>query len=1099
MELMPIRFGSVSKKRETKTFLTMRAFWLVAIFTSLTAFSQSTDSKISLSVTNAPFETVLKEIKTQSGYEFVYTREQIRRSKPVTLYLTETPLDKVLEACFKEQPFSYVIEKQFIALRDRVDLKTSTLGVRDVSGIVIGENEIPLDNVNITANISGAATTSDANGQFFLKNLNEKDVLTFSVIGYQSKKIAIEKKSFLKVQLSVSVTAMDETLVIAYGTTTKRFSTGSVSKVTSAEIEKQPVSNVLAALEGRVPGMIITQSSGVPGANYKVRIRGQNSILQGSDPLFIIDGVPFSIGNSPINQLNTAALLSPLNTISPSDIESIEVLKDADATALYGSRGSNGVILITTKSAKSSKTSLSASMYSSWSRITRKIPMLNTSQYLAMRREAFQNDGITPTAQDAPDLFLWDTARNFDLQKLLTGGTARSLDAQISLSAGTAATKFSLATSLNRQTTVFPGDLSDIKGTVHLSLMHTPAGKKIFLRFTTDYGADYNRLSSYDLSTFINMPPHIHFYDSIGRLNWMEGGSSFYSLGITNPLAYLNQNYSGRFDNLISNLQLGYTIFKGLSVKSNLGYNLFLSNEIRTNASTSLDPATGQLPYSNFARRNQWNWIWEPQLEYIKRIGGLGIETLLGTTWQQNADELYLVNASDYTSDIQLESISAAGNVTTTNNFSNYRYNSAFGRLKLNLKDRYLLSVSARRDGSSRFGPEKQFANFGAVGGGWIFSEEAFVKKHLRFLSYGKLRGSYGTAGNDNIGNYQFIDTWTNTTTTYGGSVGLFPTRLFNPNYSWELNRKIETAAELGFFQDRILFSASFFYNRCGNQLIPYTLPIQTGFNSVNKNLDALIENKGWEFTLSGKTSLFKAVNWSSAINLTLSRNKLLKFPGLDNSSYATQYVIGEPLSVKKLYQFTGVDQQSGIFVFDDINKDGSFTTLDRVIYKNTDPKYYGGFSNSFYWKGYSLDIVLEFRKQHGLNAYSQLSNVPGYDYRNQPELVLGRWRVPGDISQIQKFTQDVSSAAFANAALVFANSNAIYSDASFIRGKTVSVAYELPSKINESLKAEKMSVYISAQNLFTITRYKGADPENQNMYALPPLKTIACGVRLNF
>ncbi|HTN17026.1 MAG TPA: hypothetical protein VL092_05040, partial [Chitinophagaceae bacterium] len=496
---------------------------------------------------------------------------------------------------------------------------------------------------------------------------------------------------------------------------------------------------------------------------------------------------------------------------------------------------------------------------------------------------------------------------------------------------------------------------------------------------------------------------------------------------------------------------------------------------------------------------DQKNWITEPQLEYKTRFGRLKTEALLGSTWQQNSDRLYFVTASNYSSDIQLRSISAAANISTTNNFSNYKYNSVFGRVKLDLSDRYLLSISARRDGSSRFGPQKQFANFGAIGAGWIFSEEAPVKKYLKFLSFGKLRASFGTAGNDNIGNYQFLDTWTNTTLTLQGGVGLVPSRLFNPDYSWELNKKLEGALDLGFLNDHLIFSAAYFFNRCGNQLVPYYLPVQTGFSSVNQNLDAIIENKGFEFTISSKASLLKNLHWNSALNLTVHRNKLVAFPGLEGSSYSTQYVLGEPLSIRRLYHFTGVDPVTGIYGFEDIDKDGNLTIRDRVISGNSEPRFYGGLENSFSWKGLSFSILLEFRKQSGRNYLSQLSSVPGYDYRNQPAFVLSRWRNPGDKTSIEKFTQDVSSTAFNNAMSYLADSDAIYSDASFIRGKNISLSYSLPVSVIKKVKAERLSLYMNAQNLFTITNYKGSDPENQNLYALPPLKTIAAGIQLNF
>jgi TonB-linked SusC/RagA family outer membrane protein len=1097
-------FKKAGKKHPfIKGFVIMKLIVLLTIVACVQTNANGYAQTINLSLKNVTIEKVFKEIEKQSSYHFIYTKEQLENTVSISIDLRDATITAALDICFKGQPIIYTIHSPYIIIKRKEEKMVAEAMDNiqtNVKGRVTNEAGEGIAGVTIAIKGSTIATASNDDGQFELDFTGTYTTLEISCIGYKKTEVVFSGRNFISVRLETVVNSLDETIVIGYGNTTRRLNTGNVSKVNAEEISKQPVANVLGALQGRVPGLLITQSSGVPGATYKVQIRGQNSLFQGSDPLFVIDGVPFLAGNSTINQINTAALLSPFNLINPADIESVEILKDADATSIYGSRGANGVILITTKKGKAGKTRFTANVFSGASKTTRTMEMLNTTQYLEMRKEAFANDGITANAVNAPDLFAWDTTIHQDLKELLTGGTGYITDAQISVSGGTESTHFLMSWGLNKQTTVFPGDLSDTRGTFHLNLDHSPGDKKFFIRLSTSYGSDKNTLSSYDLSTYINMPPHIHLYDSSGKLNWKEGGSSFYSLGITNPLAYLLQEYTGKFDNLVSSVQAGYRILKQLNFKASFGHNLMLADEVRINPSTSLDPATNQLPFSYFGKRKSQNWIIEPQLDYVKTFSKGKLNLLIGGTWQENKDELFSVTASNYTNDLQLRSTAAAGNVVTNNNYSQYRYMSFFGRANFSWQDKYIANLTARRDASSRFGPGKQFSNFGSIGAAWIFSKENFIAEILPFISFGKLRASYGTAGNDNIGNYQYLDTWNNTSTTYQNSPGLIPSRLYNPDYSWEVNKKLEAAIDLGFFKDRLKVSVSYFKNRCSNQLVPYTLPIQTGFSSVNQNLDALIENKGFEFFITGRNIVTKNFNWTSIVNLTIHRNKLLEFPGLAISSYATTYAIGEPVSVKKLYQFLGVDPVTGIYQFNDADRNGIFNVADRIVLKNTEPKFYGGFQNSFSYKNFQLDIFLEFRKQEGLNyLYTQVTNVPGYDFRNQPEIVQDRWQKQGDVSPIQKFTSSFSTQAYTNGAFYLSNSEALFSDASFIRCKNVFLSYHLSNDILQKMKMENLMIYLQGQNLFTLTNYTGADPENQNLYVLPPLQTFAAGIKLIF
>jgi TonB-linked SusC/RagA family outer membrane protein len=714
-----------------------------------------------------------------------------------------------------------------------------------------------------------------------------------------------------------------------------------------------------------------------------------------------------------------------------------------------------------------------------------------------MRREAFQNDGTTPSTGNAPDLLVWDTTRYIDFKNLLIGGTAQMTNANVSVSGGTAGTQFLIGGNYTKETTVFPGDFADRKASFLLNLHHNSADKKFDASISAGYTVDKNNLMSSDLTGSINLPPNSpSLYDANGKLNWQENGVSISDLGFIQPLSYLLQKYTAQSDNLTGNINLSYRIIPSLVLRLSGGYNASYVNEININPQTSFDPNWGALGYSLFGYSSSKTWNAEPQLEYSKQIGKSKLSVLAGTTWQDMQYNSNTISAFGYASDILLQSISGAGSISASNSLNQYRYNALFGRVNYNLSDKYIVNLSGRRDGSSRFGPGKQFANFGAVGTAWTFSNEKFIQKALTFLSFGKLRGSYGTTGNDQIDDYSFLDLWSTTSRPYQNTQGLTPGRLFNPDYSWELNRKLEFGLEAGLLKDRILFTISYFRNRCGNQLISYILPAQTGFTGISRNFDALVQNKGWEITLNSKNIQSKDLKWSSSFVLSIPQNKLLSFPGLATSSYSLNYKVGQSLNIINRYQFLGVDPSTGIYHFKDINGDGTINRKDFVVSGNLDPKFYGGLQNSVGYKNWQLDIFFEFRKQVAQNYLaSQSYYVPGL-YFNQPTIVLSRWQKPGDNSTIQRFSQDFGT-VFSAFASKLALSNGVFSDASYIRCKNLSLSYNIPSLWMSKIRLESARIYLQAQNLFTITNYVGSDPENHNFYVLPPLRTIVAGIQL--
>lgn len=1073
---------------------------LLILWLALNSHYNVNAQTITITVEEQPLTRVFRQIERQTSYRFVFTREEMEKTAPVSARFKGAGIEEVLKACFEGQPVTYTIDGQVVMVKARVKEKEEVrpAGIH-LRGKVIDEKGEGLMGVTVRVRNSSRAIATSADGSFELQDISPTAVLLISSVGYIEQEVGIAGRTTLVIQLRTYVGELDEVLMIAYGTTTRRYSTGSVARIGAEDIGKQAVANPLAALQGRLPGLVVTQSSGLPGASFKVQIRGRNSLAQGSDPLFIIDGVPFAPNNGMINKLSsilsleTTIGLSPFNSINPADIESIEVLKDADATAIYGSRGANGVVLITTRKGAAGRTRVSGQVYGGFSRVSEKMEMLSRRDYLAMRREAFFNDGVSPTLTTAPDLMAWDTTRYTDFAELLLGGTARNLDAGLSVSGGSEQTKFLLGGGYHRETTVFPGEMRDQRGSMNFNLQHFSGDNKFTVGLTGNFSYDENRLAKNNLALFLRQPANLPaLYDSVGRLKWEEKGVAF-----DNPLAYVHNRYTATTDNLISHLQLGYEVARGLSIQSGFGYNGMNVREV------SIVPKGAQNPRNNPVASAQYGdnqfrcWIVEPQVKFGRAISKGRMDALVGLTWQQTNNRSSFIAANNFPSDALLQSYSAGTVTDKRSSLSEYRYQALFGRITYRWQDRYIVNFSGRRDGSSRFGSGKQFASFGAAGVAWVFSNEGFLKKHRKVLSYGKLRGSYGSSGNDQIGDYRYMDAWA-TTLPYQGGTALIPQNLYNADYGWEVNRKLEGALELGFFKDRLLITSAYFYNRSGNQLIEYKLPSQSGFGGITDNFPATVQNRGWEWELTSRINIGK-FELRNTINLTLPKNKLVSFPGIESSSYASTYVIGRPLNLIYAYRSLGVDPSTGVYKLDDINHDNKISAPgDYIVSGVLDPTYYGGFQQVAGYKNFDLTLFFEFRKQKGRNylqsLYSNLS-VPGTMF-NQPTLVLDSWRNPGDVKEVQRYTALTSSAAY-GVVNTLNFSDAVYGDASFIRLKTLALQYSLPPSVLDKLGLQSVRFFIQGQNLFTITDYKGADPEVQNLFSVPPLRTTVAGISI--
>ncbi len=1145
--------------REKKTSGEVRLLYLVMILliTSFVDLSASNDSiKITYNGDQVSLETVFKEIKKQTGYSVVCTAELLKKSKPVTVKAVDMSLENFLQKILSGQSLEYTIENTtiFISLKEsgengkivtaQVLPKVKNGYKFTLTGRIIDSSGEPIPGVSIAEQELGRGTASDGNGDFSM-TVMDGDIIQISSIGFLGLAVEVRKSDFEPLKTSVvSVDQPNEindsksrgkfeknnglpitstvkissdelskemlvftlvskienllevTVNAGYYKVKQRVATGNIASVDAKTIENQPVGSVLQALEGAMPGLFIEQNSGLPGAGMKVKIRGANSVSAGSIPLYIIDGVPFN-GASVDAQNSSATRMSgtpnssidPFSMLNPNDIESIDVLKDADATAIYGSRGANGVVLITTKKGKSGKPKFSVNASTGTGRITRFLPTLSTAEYLNLRKQAFENDGIEPDEYSAPDLVSWDQSSDVDYQKKLIGNSASLTDVSGSLSGGSGGTNFLLSGTFHRETPVTPGSSRYIRGSLNMNINYVSPEGKLKTSLSTIYSADDNLIYGTDYtSSAYQLPGNYPAYDSNGDL--------YYDFNFSNPFALLKQSFNSKSSNLVLNANVNYAITSDIEAKLSVGVNKVELDQTMLYPSDIYNPAYEAPDMGFYTSNSSRIYIAEPQINYNKQIGGGKLSGVVGGTWQGTYyNQPYFVIAADFASQSLMKNYSSASSIyMNTSTSAEYKYVSLFGQVNYNWEDKYIFNGTFRRDGSSKFGPDKRFGNFGSLGAAWIFTEEEFLK-NCNWLSYGKLRSSYGVTGNDQIGNYGYLDTYTSSAYSYGNSKGFVSSGIANSDYSWEKSNKLEVATELGFLNDKLMLSVAWYRNRSTNLLVDYPLSTQTGFSSYMANLDAVVQNTGIEAEINARPVSTENFKWKLNFNFSTYKNKLVEYPDLSSSSYADTYVVGKSLNLAVGYHFTGFE--NGAATVEDANGDG---VISPGIYENElgdykvlgslDPKFYGGISNSFTYKRWQLDILFNFVNKKGY----QLTGFPGM-LGNIPDYSLNTGFTP---------STDYSSESYMSYTNYYMQSDAIFKDASFVRLRNLSISYSLPDRWTSRLKISDCRFYAKGQNLFTITSYKGYDPETPGTYsvtwgyfspAMPPLRVFSLGI----
>ncbi|WP_190300434.1 SusC/RagA family TonB-linked outer membrane protein [Rufibacter hautae] len=964
----------------------------------------------------------------------------------------------------------------------------------------------PLAGVSVTVKGTTNGTSTDAQGAFTLSVPDEEAVLVFSYIGFVSREIPVKNQSWVSVVLSPNYQELTQVVVIGYGTTTKSDLTGSVASVKSEELLATPTTSFEQALQGRAAGVQVTQTSGKPGAEASIRIRGTSSINAGNEPLYVIDGMLVSSDANDMSLgVNLGPRISALSTINPNDIESIEVLKDASATAIYGSRGTNGVVLITTKRGKFGTGTVTFDTYYGVQEVANKLEVLNAAQFADFVNEAKINANQTPIYNNPASL-----GAGTDWQGEIFR-TAPIANYQLSFSGGDEKTKYAITGGYFAQDGIIRN--SDFKRYSFRANLDRDLSSKL----AVGNSVSYSRLTSSGVLTttetivpgvttsalLFNPILPVYNPNEPGGYTFENRGGSYLGKTLGNPVADVDAFTSyGVSSRILGNVYARYKILENLEFRTSFGIDGFSSKENafgpnflkRTEASkgeASIGTVTGL------------TWLNENTLTYRPSINeNHKVDFLLGYTLQEFNNESLLVYAFDFPDDRTGYHDISAGLLPQkpANGESRWSMVSYLGRANYTLFDRLLFTATGRVDGSSKFASGKQYGFFPSGAVAWRLSDEAFIQQ-FSFISDLKLRTSYGIIGNQAIPPYQSLSL----VGAYGQGVfngtevytGREPLSFANKNLKWETTAQFDLGLDASFWNNRLSVTADIYEKKTSDLLLSTPVPYTTGFNSTVLNVGN-IRNRGFEFdvrTINTKGAL----DWRTSLNFTVNRNEVTNLNSETDilMGGGTLLRVGEPVGTFYGYIFEGIFQtdeeartspvlkgqeatssnpasraKAGDRKYRDINNDQVIDEKDRTILGSAQPDFTWGLTNTLSFK--NIDLSFFFQGSQG----NKMANLNLFDLQNftgqnnvLAEAALNRWTPNNPSTQ---YPRALAAGSLDNG--VFSSN--IVEDASYIRLKNVSLGYQIPSSLTQKVKVKTLRIYASATNLWTLTDYSGYDPE---------------------
>lgn len=1011
-----------------------------------------------------------------------------------------------------------------------------------VRGSVISDKSVPLSGVSVKVEGAAIGTTTQPDGSFNL-SVNKGAVLVFSIIGYEEKRIKIDKDEMnLRVQLNSKASSLSEVVVLGYGTQQKRDLTGSVATVDQKAIADLPVSSVDQKMIGQVAGVQILQQTGAPGGGTSVKIRGSGSIGAGNEPLYVVDGMPYSTG---MNQN-----LNPLVFINPNDIESITVLKDASSTAIYGSRGANGVVMIVTKKGLYNQTQVNASVMMGTQQVPQKgrPNMMDQQDYIQLQRDKIdivvnQREHRPATIDDYPVEYQHPeqlAGKGTDWYDLLLR-TANTQDYNVSVSKGTQSSLMNLNVEYLKQdgTLRYTGverfsSKIGIESKLGKSVTVSASLQPTFIkqnRATTNE----NRSDVIGISLWAN--PAVSPYDADGQLiPYLKSPANKYfkPWDFPNPLFALQQ--TEQLQQQFQNLGIAFIEWKitpDLKIKSSLSTNWSTSKYFEYDPSTvgapNKPPIAGNGRSSN-SRGESFDWLNENTLTYDKTFGDHRFNALLGYTTEHSTDDNINIGAYPFASD-QIQTINAAQAINSWGeSIGKWSMISYLARINYAYKNRYLLTATIRSDGSSRFGAKNRFATFPSVAAAWRVSEENFLSNN-KLISNLKLRASYGKSGNNNIGNYSALASINAGSYVFGNNiVTASSVGLANPFLTWETSDEMDAGIDLGLFDGRLNFVADYYNRKTKNMLLNNVIPTITGFSQQLVNAGN-VQNAGVELSLGGTPIQTKSFTWNINMNVAINRNKVLSLnqnndkilSGTNDGNPTHVTLVGKPIGqffgfiLEGVYSAKDLADPSvakypsateGSVKYKDLDGDGKITdVLDYTNIGSPYPDFTYGMNNSFSFKRFDLNIIV-YGQQGGLvvNGLRQtVDNLQGFF--NVSEEWVNRWRSP------QQPGDGIHSGVITNTPSLGHRFSTLWlEDASFLRIGNVTLGYNIPEKWMQTSRFIKNArVYFTVQNLATFTKYSGGNPQGQSesqtnvlnpgfdMTSYPLSRTTSFGINLSF
>lgn len=986
---------------------------------------------------------------------------------------------------------------------------------RSIQGTVTDESNETLIGVNILIKGTTTGTVTDLDGKYTLSVPDGYNTLVFSYTGFGSKEVELGPSNIVDVTLSDVAIGLDEVVVVGYGTQIKADLTGNIAKVSGEDIEAIPVTSFESAIQGRTSGVFIEKSSGKLGEGMKVRVRGNSSISASNQPLFIVDGIPITSEDQGINNNQPT---SPLADINSADIESIEILKDASAAAIYGSRASNGVVIITTKRGKEGKTNINLNIQSGFSDPTNKIGFLNAAEYRDLYTEAtlrFQGiDPINATEEEKNDArqfledvlvdgFNSDQTTDTNWEDLAFNDDAGFRRVDLSASGGNDRTQFFAGLSYNDESGILIGnEFERISG--RLNLDQKASDKLRFglglniVRSQFDRVSDDNAFST-PLQLVALAPTQPARLD-----NGDPNPNTIYYNGL---IQNENSNRNTEIYRTLGNVHGSYELLPGLSFRSEFGIDILDQQEDNFLGRITLDGAPSGFAESRSLRVINYNT--NNFFSYDKAINeDNSLQLVLGMSYQQSDTKVTSIQAIGFPND-DLNTIASAAEPTFTSSTATaFSFLSYFARANYKFKDRYLLALSGRIDGSSKFGEDNRYGFFPAASVGWIISKEPFLI-NSNTISFLKLRASFGVTGNAPSANFASLATWTGN--NYTTTSGLSPFTLPSPGLQWETTKQFDIGLDIGLFQDRVTLELDYYQKSTEDLLLSRPLPAISGFTSIFENVGEM-ENKGVEIVFNSK-NLVRTFKWSTSFNIAFNTNEVTKLNSdSDIIASPNRVRVGEPLGVFVTRRYAGVDPANGDALYDD-GEGGTtndYNAAPNLVVGDPNPDFVGGLINNFSYKGFDLNVFFQFVAGNDIFNTAgrfQSNNASGF-VDNQTKDQLNRWRQPGDITDVPR--------AELVGGVGDRTSSRYLSDGSYLRLKTLTFGYTFPRDIMQRIGLASARIYVTGQNLLTFTDYTGWDPEvnytgtgrtttNTNLiqgtdfYTAPQARTITFGLNLGF